>query len=172
MANLITIASFSNPYLPFAVVGEDSETILNEYITKHQAEYLKLILGIRTYNVFIAAYPDGGFWDDFVDGTTYTHNSVSYVFGGIKPVLTNFVYYHWHRYMYSFLGEKGALNPQYQKLVKVVPVDKMVSAYNEAVDLINNSVDYDATVYHYMDTQYTGTDWDYTKIEKINSFNV
>lgn len=171
MTNLITKSDFKNPYQVYSGTTE-TELLLDEYITKYQEYYLKKILGIRMYNDFDSKYPDGGFYDNFVNGTTYTEDSVSYVYPGIKPVLVKFVYYWWHRNTATILGEKGELKANYQKLVKTIPVNKMVSAYNDAVDLIDNNISYDATVYHYLNTQYTGTDWDFTRINKINAFNI
>lgn len=177
MNNLITISDFSNPYLVFAVAGADSEDLLNEYITKYQKDYLIQILGHRTYNVFDAACisgvpPTSGFWYEFIEGVTYPEDSVNYIYPGIKPVLVKLLYYWWHRNTATILGEKGELKANYQKLVKTIPAQKMVSAYNDAIEEIQSCISYAPTVYHYMNTQYTGDDWLFTEFENINTFNL
>ena len=102
----------------------------------------------------------------------YTDSSITYDFEGIKPALMRYTSYMWDRFTIDRLIANGALKQTYNEAIKIVPIDKMVRAYNEMVDLINSIVSYAPTIYHYIDTQYTGTDWDYIGYKKINSFDV
>jgi hypothetical protein len=174
MANIITIADFSKPYMVYAVTGDDSATVLNELITYYEKIILTKILGEIEYNAYIAA-PTDQEWVDFVDGVEYINDTITYVYPGIKPVLTKFMYYYWQVDAAQNLGEKGSLNPTLLNSQKVIPAEKMTRAYNEAVDLIKNGRTYSPTVYnfllHYQDDDYF-PDWDYTKHYKINPYNL
>lgn len=119
----------------------------------------------------VANYPDGDFWDDFVDGVEYTENDIDYVYAGIKPVLVLYIYYWWERNNASRLQEAGELVQGFEESEKVIPANKMASAYNEMCLLIENPDSYEATVYQFLLTQYDGTEWVYKQTKPINEFN-
>lgn len=175
MANIITISDFSSPYLVYAVTGDDSNTILNDLITYYEKLILTQILGEIEYNDYIAN-PSNTEWGYFVDGHTYTYNSESYVYPGIKPILTKFLYYYWQVETSSSLAESGQLKKNLVNSIQIVPAHKMVRAYNEAIDLISNDREYSPTVYNFLDHMQSENDyfpdWEYTTFEKINTFNL
>jgi hypothetical protein len=175
MANIITIADFSKPYVVYAVDSEDSGTILDELITYYEKIILTQILGEQEYNDYIAN-PTETEWVNFVDGVTYTYDSISYVYPGIKPVLTKMMYYYWQVDAQQRLGERGSLNPTLLNSDKVIPRQKMVRAFNEAKDEIRNNRTYSPTVYHYLYHMQENNDyfpnWEYTEFYHINQYNL
>jgi len=178
MDNLIVIGDFNNPYLPYA--GADSAAYLNDIITQYQKPILTQILGEVEYNNFnddlTGIVPGSTEWEYFLDGTTYVHDSVSYVFPGIKPILTKFMFYYWQRDTVNDLAETGQLKKNLLNASQVIPAHKMTAAYNDSVDEIINVREYSPTVYHFMnhmqdDNDYF-PDWDFTTFIKINIFNL
>jgi hypothetical protein len=158
--------------------SENSNQLLNDIITDKQKDILLSILGnIEYYNFeqdFSAGVPTSQKWLDFLNGADYTVNSVVYPFAGIKPVLVKFIYYHWQRETVSILGESGELYSNTNRLLKVVPRNKMVSAYNKACYEVSNCDSYSPTVYHFL-TEHPTYDFDdlvFKGIEKINTYNL
>lgn len=170
MDNIITISDFKNPYLVFATAGTVTETYLNELIAKYQEEILKNILGIQTYNVMQTDIADD-LWTRFISGYTYTVDSISYEYQGIKEVLTNFLYYYWNYDLANGLVPDGSVVMNYDENTKVIPQQKMVNSWNDACKLIDNNILYDATVYHYLENFAPDT-WIYKGFKKQNIFNI
>lgn len=175
MANEITIADFTQPFMVFAPSGSDEETFLNQLITYYQKDILTQILGEIEYNDYVTNRSNTE-WDEFVDGDTYVHDDITYVYPGIKPVLTNLMYYYWNVETASNLGESGALKRSLVNAVQVVPRYKMVRAFNDAVADIFNNRTYSPTVYNFLlhkqeDEDYF-PDWEYTQFYKINQWNL
>lgn len=175
MANEITIADFTKPYMVYAESGDDSETILNELITYYQKLILTQILGEQEYNDYVTNRTNDE-WDDFVDGVTYIYDSVTYVYPGIKPVLTKMIYYYWQVDAQQRLGERGSLNPTLLNSQKIIPRQKMSRAFNEAKDEIRNVRTYSPTVYHFLlhmqENEDYFPDWEYTEFYHINEYNL
>jgi hypothetical protein len=175
MANITSITDFKNPYIPYAVSGENTEEYLNEIIEYYEKIILTNILGEIEYNDYIAN-PTNTEWVNFVSGTTYTYNSVSYVYPGIKDVLVKLIYYYWQKDTASNLGESGQLKKTLVHATQIIPSGKMARAYNEAVDLIINNRSYSPTVYNYLLHQQSLNDyfpdWSYTHRYKINQFSI
>jgi len=170
MDNLITISDFKNPYLVFAVAGEVSETYLNELIAKYQKEILRKILGVVTYNDMETNITDN-IWDRFINGYTYTVDSVEYQYKGIKEVLTNFIFYYWSYNVVNNLVPFGSIAINYEENDKTIDVNKMVHAWNDAINLIDNNILYDATVYHYLENFAPDT-WIFNVYDKQNILGI
>ena len=176
MDNLITIADFSNPNMVYGPVGTDDEIFLNQIIAYNQKDILIDILGEIEYNNFeddlTGIIPDSAQWIDFLDGETYTYDSVKYKFLGIKPILIKFVYYYWQRKTAVDLAQSGALNKTLKNAVQIIPVNEMVRAWNDAVNDIKNVRIYGTTVYNFLDHMQDNNgwfgDWDYTSFETIS----
>jgi hypothetical protein len=169
---ILANTDFKNPYLIYAPTGNSNAITFFENIRdEYEEHYLKKILGVRTYNDYLDN-SGNTFWTNFVDGVDYTVNSVEYKYPGIKPVLARFVFFHWHEEKDSKLVWEGKIKDTYEDKIKHMPYHEMVKQFNKAVDLIDSPFSYDADVYHYMDTQYTGDDWIYTQIKKINEWDL
>lgn len=181
MENLITPENFNNTIYQVYAGGSDAIDIFDNVITEYQRPILINILGQIEYDAFETDLNDTDEatliqWQYFLEGTTYTHNSISYVYPGIRPILVKFIYYYWQRETYNWLAERGALKPTYKNSSQIVPETKMITAYNKACDEIYNNKDYSPTVYRFlydmnMDNGYF-PDWDYTNICKINPFGI
>lgn len=180
MINLITNKDFVGNLEKVFSGGSDATEYLNDIITKYQKEILIDILGeIEYYNfeqdfatVSGVTAPQTTKWINFLDGVVYTDNSINYDYKGIKPVLIKFVYYYWQVETSSILAESGELTNNQKNSKKIIPANKMVRSYNDAIDLICDSRSYSPTVYKYLDYEGTFTDWIFTKRGKINTFNL
>lgn len=174
LSKLLTIENFSNPFEVFEKHDNNDgyEKYFDDILAKSQKEFLINILGYQMYKTMQDAYPDSGFFSELVSGVEYTEDSILYDFEGIKDALMRYTYYIWQRFNADSLQSSGSIRQGFNESVKVIPDDKMVSAYNEMEDLINNDTIYAPTIYHYIDTQYTGTDWEYKGFEKINKVGI
>jgi hypothetical protein len=179
MENLIVILDFKQPFAPYG--GADSADYVNAIITQYQKDILTQILGEIEYNAFETDLngtdtPTLDQWDWFLNGTTYTYNSVSYVYPGIKQVLTKFMYYYWQRNTASDLGNTGQVQKVLLNSAQVIPSKMMVQAYNLSVDEIYNKRTYGPTVYNFLSHQQSLNsyfpDWDFTSFDKINIYNI
>lgn len=174
MNNLISKNDFESTFQVYAGTPE-TESFLDDVIERYQPKILRNILGEIEYQNFVADFTDGvpgtTKWLNFLNGETYTYNSVSYVYEGIKPVLVRFIYYYWHLENMTIPGETGQLKPEYQKIRQVINPFKSVSAWNDAIDLVQGSDAYYPTVWKYLnDAGYTFSDWSFTGFQKMNPY--
>lgn len=174
LTTLLTINDFENPFMIVEKLENNDgyEEYFDDILAKSQKDFLLNILGYRMYDTMVSDYPDGGFYDYLVSGKDYTESGIDYNFEGILPALMRYTYFKWQVFNEDQLQSSGSIRQTFEESEKVIPVNKMVLAYNEMVDLLNGSDSYAPTVYHYIDTQYTGDDWIYKGFEKINSFNL
>jgi len=163
MTNIITKASFKNPYLIFVrdeTPAHETETELNELIADKQEDFLKKLIGVRLYQYW-SDNPTDVMWTNFRDGVEYTYEGVKYNWRGIKEVFARMMYYHWHRHKQTQLTEDGESQIKYKYNKKVVPDRKMAAQWNKAVDILQNATQYEPTAWHYLNTQLSGTPFDY-----------
>jgi hypothetical protein len=179
MENLIVINDFKQPFAPYG--GADSADYVNAIITQYQKEILTKILGEIEYNAFNTDLndtdtPSSTEWLYFLNGTTYTYNSVSYVYPGIKDVLTKFMYYYWQRNTASDLGNTSNVQKILINSKQKIPDKMMTQAYNLSVNEIYNSREYSPTVYNFLNHQQSLNsyfpNWDFTSFDKINIYNI
>jgi hypothetical protein len=183
MENLIILEDFKQPFAPYG--GADSAVFVNRIITQYQEGILIKILGEIEYRAFeedlststeMPPVPTLTEWDYFLNGHTYTHDGVKYVYPGIKPVLTKFCYYYWQRQTVSDLAETGNVRKELLNSQQVIPMSRMRDAYNIAIYDIKNSREYGSTVYNFLDHMQQDNnyypDWDFTEFKKINTFNL
>ena len=175
MVNFISNSDFTTLEKVYSG-GENSTEFLNDIIEKYQKDLLIDILGEREYynldNDLVDGVPATNKWLLFVNGTDYVVDSVHYDYKGIKPVLLKFIYYYWQKENASILAESGELVNNQINARKVIPINKMVAAYNEGIDLIYNSRSYSPTVWHYLQNDGTFTDWVFTQREKLNTWGI
>lgn len=64
---------------------------LEPLVREVQRTHLRELLGQELYFDMFDKYPDGGVYDDLINGVDYTYNSETIYYYGIKP----FLCYHW-----------------------------------------------------------------------------
>lgn len=174
---ILTIADFTHPYKVFEkhLNNDGNEKYFDQILQKSQKDFLKDLLGYRMYRDLVLNYDSAvtnDFWYYLINGTTYTYNDESYIYPGVKTALMRHSYYDWQRWNADQLTSSGGIKQSYKEATKIIPADKMVTAINEMVDMVISSDAYEPTIYHFIDTQYTGDNWDYKGFEKINQYNL
>ena len=120
-----------------------------------QQKNLRYLLGDALYYDFFEKYPDGGVYDDLVDGKVYEYNSNDIQYYGLKPVLV-----YWWLAMATregdlYLSNYGAIqftNNTQQQFETGKEKERIATGYmetaqeyaNEVIKFLNaNSGDYD-----------------------------
>jgi hypothetical protein len=171
MDRLITNTDFKNPMKVYFQDGKKTQTYLNDIIDRYQKKILLDILGYELYYNFEDQYPDGGFWDEFVDGKDYTNNGINYEYEGIKDVLVGMIFYYYEKSQKTKRASEDRIISKFNESIKYMPAELVVESWNDAVDLIESRIENKPTVYNFIDHNYTGSiEWVYTREEKINMF--
>jgi hypothetical protein len=181
MINLIDKDDFSIPYQ--VVAGSTAlETRLDDIITQYQRAYLIDILGDEEYNKFendfSGGVPQSQEWIDFLDGATYTKESVSGItltinYLGIKPVLAKLIYKDYQHATITKVFTNGKAQVNRADATQMFPDSLIVEAYNLAIDEIWNGSEYAPTVYNFLEENETDyPDWVFKKINKINRIGI
>lgn len=176
LTTLLKISDFTNPFTIYEKNADNDgyEKYYDDVLARSQKEFLIKILGYQMYNYMLTNYTanNGDFYDLLVKGTAYDYNDITYTYEGIKPALIRFTFYEWHRWNKDRLTTSGSLRQNMKESVKVIPVDKMFTAYREMREMIYSKVAYAPTIYHYINTQYTGSLWQYEGFKKKNAWGI
>lgn len=176
LTTLLTVSDFTNPFTIFEKNKDNDgyEVYFDDILARAQKEFLLKLLGYQMYNYMLTNYTEdnGDFYDLLVKGTTYTYNGISYVFEGIKPALMRYSYFEWQNWNKDRLASSGSLKQNFKESQKVIPVQKMYTAYREMLEMVESAVAYAPTIWHYIETQYTGTNWEYQGFEKKNAWGI
>lgn len=146
MPLLTTYLDFANDpiSLPNAVpsTGNAEATRIQSFITKYEPIFLKTILGMDLYTLFIAgldantaiyeAIRDGGTYDDIYGITQEWEGFVS----GNNPI-ANFIYWYYQKSNASITTGIGETNASVENGTRTSPNQKMVESWNEMVDYNN-----------------------------------
>jgi len=176
LTSLLTIEDFVNPYRIFEKASDNDgyESYFDDILARAQKDFLIKLLGYQMYNYMLLNYTadNGDFYDLLVKGTSYTYNGITYTYEGIKPALMRLSYFEWQEWNKDRLAASGSLKQNFKESQKVIPVQKMYTAYREMLEMVESDVIYSPTIYHYIETQYTGTIWEYQGFEKKNAWGI
>jgi hypothetical protein len=180
--------------LPVAQIPE-----ISYYITKFEPEILKKCLGESLYNEFISGLSSQSIaqkWLDLRDGKTYVNNGLTIVWPGFKnaqkeSLLTYFIYYKFLYFNGNFATTSGMRVANSENSRVTDSRNEQVFAYNKCLDLIgceeeNIKQNYQiikllinnkSTLYNFLkwsneQNSSTYPNWEFTKLEKINIFNI
>lgn len=141
MANLISSANFKGDIMLPNVVGSGaSATQLISFITKHEARYLRDILGIELYELLASGL--ASFDSDFEtlrDGATFVDRSdvtrewLGLNGEGTSPI-ANYVFYQTMRYNVSQTQGVGESMSAVENGTRASSSPKMVEAWNQMVE--------------------------------------
>lgn len=147
---------------------------VNGLITHHEPALLVDLLGYQLYKNFIAelaVLPTPATWaTDLLNGKEYTYEGKLIKWMGLKTsdkqsIIANYVYYHYQREEATQSTAVGQSVTKAENAVRISPVDKQCSAWNEMVkwvfDLVRyletNEVDYPLFKDHCINEQYFTT---------------
>lgn len=176
MANLIDASYF---------VGEINLVInqerLNHFIKNYEMQYLIGFLGYDLYKQFIEGLnvqPNAeAKWtklkngDEFTDYNSRLNKWLGFTNDFKKSPIANYVYYHYLRDGISQTTAVGEVQSNTQNSSVISPIDKMVRAYNEMVDLTNLAICYlqvNKATYPSFEIALVNR----SLINKINKFNI
>lgn len=176
LSRILANTDFEEPYNLFYrhSTNDGYQKYFEQIQDKCQKDFLIAILGHPMYEQLVDNYTSEAdvFWDRLIDGYEYTYNGVTYNYLGVKDALIRYTYFHWHEYNKNRLQSAGAVRQGYEKSQKVMPADRMYTGWREMLSLINGDLQYQPTIYHFIDTQYTGDDWYYVGFEENNAWGI
>jgi len=116
---------------------------LNWFIEKYEPDCLYKVLGWELYNLVLNPYVEGGEIDDLINGTDYLYQDSVYYWPGIKPMIVDYVYYHYMNDAATANSGKGVIIPKSEMTFNISSAQKMIDAWNEFVK-------YSANLTHYV----------------------
>lgn len=130
-----------------------------DFVDYLEEEALVNLLGRSFYDLMIAglaeATPDQK-WLDVRDGADYTYNGVGYAFGGLKKLLTPYVYAEFVREDFEKYSGVGALKPKAENADVISPRRMITKGWNKYVEMLGFSYDEDCEMLgHYYDHHHT-----------------
>ena len=116
--NLITPDDFYGEIHIGQVSSPDVQELLQYFIEKYEPRLLLNVLGKELKDQVIA------------DSTSFPE-----LVEKLKPMIANFVYYHYQDYKITEIVGTGTVKPSTQNAVQSSPYQKMVRAWNEMVEM-------------------------------------
>jgi hypothetical protein len=152
----------------------------SDFILRYEPEFLKKVFGYTLYKL-IAAYGEASEQriKDIVEGKEFEEDIYTYKWNGLKNTdkISPIAYYVYYMYM-----EKHASHTttQGEKVIKnensesVSPINKMINAWQNMVQLVGNVNDYRIdSLYYFMSRNIdTYTEWQFEGFENINLFGI
>jgi hypothetical protein len=140
LTTLLKISDFTNPFAVFEKNADNDgyEKYFDDVLTKSQKDFLVKLLGYQMYNYMYTNYTadNGDFYDLLVKGTSYSYGGVTYTYEGIIPALVRYSFYEWQRWNKDRLTASGSLKQNFKESQKVIPVDKIYTAYREMREMV------------------------------------
>lgn len=153
---------------------------INFFIDRYEKEFLYKILGVGCFNDFIAginASTPETKWTNLKNGCEFinTYNVLDKYYGLVNNVkkspIAYYVYYHFLRDGYTQTAGIGEVKANAENATVVSPAGKMISAWNEMVDLNRSLLDFlyvNGTDYPKYNLAFVDRDL----LSKQNSFNI
>jgi hypothetical protein len=124
--------------LPYNIPNVDRIfNTLEDYINLKEEEVLRQLLGDQVYEDFIDGLETSGpieqKWLDLRDGgITFEYESTTYRYGGVKSILTPYVYSQWISDNASNYTGIGVTVANSENSVVVPPTNTIIKSYNDA----------------------------------------
>jgi hypothetical protein len=121
------------------------------FIDKYEPIIVRKVVGDKLYNeIQAASEPYTGEMAVLLNGGTYTVEGVDYHFRGLKWITAGFIYYWYQRNNAYSVAQTGGQSPNFEVATARSMNFKMVSAWNQATELIGlNSCD-TGTLKHFL----------------------
>ncbi len=183
------MAQISNLYFvkEINISGNALSNDMAEYITQYEKEALIMLLGYPLYKDFIAS-PGDTRWARLATGHEYT---VDYIDGettvkwngmansDLISLLAYYVYYYYMKFHVSDTTSVGESITEKENAFSISPVAKMVSSWNNFVDLygkVNDSIIIPSAynfLNNFKDDETNGYDgWIFTSVDKQNILSI
>lgn len=149
--------------------NEATQDELSLYIETIEKKYLKLLLGLETYADYLQ-HKSSSHYINLVNGEANPVSSggLTIYYEGLKNMLANFTYYHYVTESQSVNTGIGDVSLESENGTKMLNKNKLIAAWNNAVDDYNLAIDYmeDSS----RSANYPNLDW--TELKYINSFGI
>jgi len=188
---LLTKSDFEGHPIYLSLNEFSGEEQLNNIIITYQNELLRDILGDVEFNNFssdlVAGVPQTQKWLDFYNGKSYTVNSKTVVWNGVKHLLKHFIFYYFLKDISELTTSIANIAPQFANATPKSFRDKMVTVWNIGLDYYgfdwnykfydektvgyNSDIEqYKPTVYNYLYNHLVDyPDWIFTETAPINN---
>lgn len=193
--SIITTSYFTaNLDLPGRIQTGTGEN-LQLYIDRYEPIFLRGVLGNEIYTLLKAAYdafvdqPPVALpqrWADLLNGVEYDVSDITYRWQGLRQTslllspIANYVYYQYRKDTETRTGNTGENKPKAQNADSISPINKLVWAWNDMVDVVGNvyNLALPQTLYHFLENNTdTYPEWIDTHIDsqfftKVNAFGI
>lgn len=180
MANLIDTSYFiAEISLPIDDIGNN----LTEYITRFEPKILESCLGYDLYKDFLAGLEETVIqdkWKDLRDGVEYEVNGYTVKWPGLintqkESLIAYYVYYQFAKLASTYNSGSGLKLSTSENSAIADYRHKQVYAYNKCLDMIGcqGETVYTGSLYNFLyENQANYENWIFTKLQKVNMFNI
>jgi len=151
MTNLIDLSYFhGNISIPNLGTNEGNLDTVNDFIVKYEKKFLSELLGYKMYSQLVTAYtptaPISGIWFDLVNGMEFVDSlGRDNLYSGLADVsegdsnklspIANYIYWQFMKNSATNTSGIGETITATENAFRVSPKEKMVTAWNEMVEL-------------------------------------
>jgi hypothetical protein len=143
MQNIIDYTLFKSRLLLANVAQPgDARDFLNDVITDVQEDFLTRLLGTGLYGEFVTWYEtlpqdETNPFYNLLNGLTFSFEGIVYRWVGLKQVFARYVYYSYQELDITQTVSGGEVKTKSQNAVNSSPVQKMVTIWNEMVNMLD-----------------------------------
>lgn len=145
------------------------------YVDRTEKEILISLLGVDTYEAFVAGMATPGKWKDLKDGVNYAINESNYVWVGMLELLRPIIYSKWINDDFQRYTGIGAVIKKGENATVINPIGIVTDAYNKFARLAGSHHDQKNTLYGFL----VAGDYDFTEFptfwhspDRVNKFGI
>lgn len=168
-------------YPPYNIPGLDRNNSFLTFVGDEEAKVLKLILGLRLYNEFIAGleedYPEDK-WLNLRDGAEYEIGDDLYEWKGLTTrngAIVPYIFSQWLRAGYDSYTENGVVIASNENSEVIDPSLRVSRAYNSFADMIGHKkllCKEKNTLYGFLTCEANVADYESLKFGDVGTVNI